>query len=172
MRDDQQPLRARASRPCDTPSAVFRSTRLRCVSARPGIHSSRRWSDLRIRCSGRLTRLTCRLCRGGCDGAPAVLLWRAVRDPAPLASAEQPRGSVLDLLRMPALWPICLMMFAGYGPAASIRGLWAGPFARDLYGAGPEAVGWVTLAMGLAMVAGNFAYGAAPRLLGTRKWAV
>lgn len=105
----------------------------------------------------------------------ALLLWAAVRDPAPLPASERPAGSggsVLDLLKMPALWPVLLMMFAGYGPAASIRGLWAGPYARDVHGAGTEAIGWVTLVMGLAMVGGNFAYGAAPRLLGTRKWAV
>jgi nitrate/nitrite transporter NarK len=64
------------------------------------------------------------------------------------------------------------MMFAGYGPAASLRGLWAGPYARDLYGADAGTIGWLTLAMGLAMVAGNFAYGPADRLLGTRKWVV
>ena len=101
----------------------------------------------------------------------ALLLWAAVRDPAP-AEAGPSRGSVLDLLRMPALWPILLMMFAGYGPAASLRGLWAGPYARDLFGADAGLIGWITLAMGLAMVAGNFLYGPADRLLGTRKWVV
>lgn len=101
----------------------------------------------------------------------AGLLWATVRDPAPV-DTDAPRGSVLDLLRMPALWPILLMMFAAYGPSASLRGLWAGPFARDLYGADAGTIGWVTLAMGLAMVAGNFAYGPADRLLGTRKWVV
>ncbi|TNC51470.1 MFS transporter [Rubellimicrobium rubrum] len=101
----------------------------------------------------------------------AVVLWVAVRDPAP-ADAGPARGSVLDLLRMPVLWPVLLMMFAGYGPAASLRGLWAGPYARDLYGADAGTIGWVTLAMGLAMVAGSFAYGPADRLFGTRKWVV
>ena len=99
----------------------------------------------------------------------ALLLWIAVRDPAPDPGGAT-GGSVLDLLRMPALWPILLMMFAGYGPAASIRGLWAGPYVGGFFD--PAAIGWVTLAMGLAMVAGNFAYGPADRLLGTRKWAV
>lgn len=101
----------------------------------------------------------------------AGILWVAVRDPAP-AQAGPSRGSVLDLLRMPALWPILVMMFAGYGPAASLRGLWAGPYARDLFGADAALIGWVTLAMGLAMVLGNFLYGPADRILGTRKWVV
>ncbi len=101
----------------------------------------------------------------------AALLWIAVRDPAPPESGPS-RGSVLDLLRLPVLWPVLLMMFAGYGPAASLRGLWAGPYARELYGADAGTIGWVTLAMGLAMVAGSFVYGPADRLLGTRKWVV
>ncbi|MBP1807570.1 MFS transporter [Rubellimicrobium aerolatum] len=101
----------------------------------------------------------------------ALLLWLAVRDPEP-ASPGVAQGSVLDLLRTPTLWPVLLMMFAAYGPSASLRGLWAGPYARDLHGADAATIGWVTLAMGLAMVAGNFAYGPADRLLGTRKWVV
>jgi MFS family permease len=84
----------------------------------------------------------------------ALLLWAFVQDPAP-AEAGPARGSVLDLLRMPALWPILIIMFAGYGPAASIRGLWAGPYASDLFGADAQLIGWVTLAMGLAMVSGT-----------------
>jgi predicted MFS family arabinose efflux permease len=104
-------------------------------------------------------------------GLVAVLLHLTVRDPEPVAH-DGPRGSVLDLLRMPVLWPILLMMFAAYGPSASLRGLWAGPYARDLFGADAGTIGWMTLAMGLAMVAGNFAYGPADRLLGTRKGVV
>ena len=37
---------------------------------------------------------------------------------------------------------------------------------------GAALVGAVTLAMGAAMIAGNFAYGPLDRLLGTRKWVV
>jgi MFS family permease len=99
----------------------------------------------------------------------AVLLLAVVRDPEAPPAPEGRRGSVLDLLRVGALWPVFLMMLAGYGPAAALRGLWAGPFAADLHGAGPGVIGWVTLAMGLAMVAGNFAYGAADRVFGSRK---
>jgi predicted MFS family arabinose efflux permease len=101
----------------------------------------------------------------------AAVVWAAVRDPEPAPRGDT-RGSVLDLLKMPALWPILLMMFAGYGPVASLRAPWAGPYLRDLFGADAALIGWVTLAMGLAMVAGNFLYGSADRWLGTRKWAV
>lgn len=99
-------------------------------------------------------------------GAVAAL----VRDPPKVPDSA--RGSVLDLLKMPALWPVLIMMAACYGPAAGIRGLWAGPWHADVFGAGPARIGVVTLVMGLAMVAGNFAYGPLDRLLGTRKWLI
>lgn len=100
--------------------------------------------------------------------AGAILLF--LRDPARIAHAH--RGSVLDLLRMPALWPILIMMAACYAPAAGLRGLWAGPYLTDVFGADRAEIGRVTLVMGLAMVVGNFAYGPIERLLGTRKWLV
>ena len=64
------------------------------------------------------------------------------------------------------------MMAACYAPPAGIRGLWAGPWYADVFGADAARIGQVTLVMGLAMVAGNFAYGPLDRLLGSRKWLV
>ena len=101
----------------------------------------------------------------------AVVLWVFVKDP-PKEPTESPKGSVLDLLRIPALWLILAMMFVNYAPAAGIRGLWVGPYGNDRFGVGVETVGLVTLVMGLAMIAGNFLYGPAERLFGTRKWVV
>jgi predicted MFS family arabinose efflux permease len=98
----------------------------------------------------------------------AVAIFVLVRDPEKLRHEQ--RGSVIDLLRIPALWPVFLLMFVCYAPPAGIRGLWIGPWYRDVFGADAAAIGWVTLAMGLAMVAGNFAYGPMERLLGSRKW--
>lgn len=95
-------------------------------------------------------------------GAGALLL---VRDPEPLPHG--PRGSFLDVLRIPALWPILAMMLVNYAPAAGLRGLWAGPYVA--FGYGVEHVGTVTLAMGLAMIAGSLAYSPLDRLFGTRK---
>jgi predicted MFS family arabinose efflux permease len=59
-----------------------------------------------------------------------------------------------------------------YAPPIGIRGLWVGPYFADVHGAGPGLVGTAALVMGLAMVAGNFAYGPLDRLLGTRKWVI
>ena len=100
----------------------------------------------------------------------AVAIFALVRDPARVGGGA--KGSLLDLLRMPALWPILIMMAACYAPPAGIRGLWTGPWYADVFGADAARIGQVTLVMGLAMVAGNFAYGPLDRLLGTRKWLV
>lgn len=94
--------------------------------------------------------------------------WAFVRDPEALG--DGPRGSLLDILRIPAIWFIAPMMMVNYAPAAGLRGLWAGPYVADNYGV--ELVGAVTLVMGLAMIAGNFAYGPLDRVFGTRKWVV
>ncbi len=100
--------------------------------------------------------------------AASVLAF--VRDPVRLPPGE--KGSLLDLLRMRALWPVMLMMAACYAPAASLRGLWVGPWFADAFGADAARIGTVTLFMGLAMIAGNFAYGPMDRWLGTRKGVV
>ncbi|MFO6466172.1 MFS transporter [Jannaschia sp. KMU-145] len=98
----------------------------------------------------------------------AVGTWLLVRDPEAAEGAVA--GSLLDLLRIPAMWAILPMMLVNYAPAAGLRGLWAGPYISEIYD--PALVGAVTLAMGLAMIAGNFAYGPMDRIFGTRKWVV
>jgi hypothetical protein len=100
----------------------------------------------------------------------ALAVYVFLRDPARLPPGQ--KGSLLDLLRMRALWPVMLMMAACYAPAASLRGLWVGPWFADAFGADAARIGTVTLFMGLAMIAGNFAYGPMDRWLGTRKGVV
>jgi predicted MFS family arabinose efflux permease len=90
-----------------------------------------------------------------------------VRDP-PKPEGE-PRGSLLDLIATPALWPILIAMFVCYAPAAGVRGLWISPYVAEVHGAALTQIGIATLVMGLAMVAGNFVYGPIDRWLGTRK---
>ncbi|MGV8986182.1 MAG: MFS transporter [Cypionkella sp.] len=100
----------------------------------------------------------------------ALAILVLVRDPERIVGGA--KGSLLDLLRMPALWPVLIMMAACYAPAAGLRGLWAGPYFAEVFGADAARIGTVTLIMGLAMVAGNFAYGPMDRLIGSRKWVV
>jgi len=102
----------------------------------------------------------------------AVALWRFVLDPPALAARAEGRGSLMDVLRIRALWLILPLMFVNYVPAAGLRGLWAGPYLADVYGANASQIGLVTLAMAMAMVAGSFAYGPLDRLFGTRKGVV
>ncbi len=100
--------------------------------------------------------------------AVAGVVGLMVRDPERVTGPT--KGSILDLLRMPALWPILPIAATNYLPLGALRGLWVGPYYADVFGEGPAGIGLVALVMGLAMVAGNFAYGPADRILGTRKW--
>ena len=96
--------------------------------------------------------------------AAAILVL--VRDPPRTGPTT---GSTLDLLKIRPLWPVLLMMAACYAPSAGLRGLWIGPWYAEVFGADAARIGQVTLIMGLAMVAGTFAYGPLERVLGTRK---
>jgi MFS family permease len=104
------------------------------------------------------------------SGAVALGLFWVVRDPDKVVHEE--KGSLFDLLKMPALWLIFPLMFVQYAPAAGLRGLWIGPYLADVFSYDATAVGNVTLIMGVAMILGTFAYGPLDRLLGTRKWVI
>ncbi|MET0599230.1 MAG: MFS transporter [Mesorhizobium sp.] len=102
----------------------------------------------------------------------SVGLLALVRDP------ERPAGMAggvgfsgfASLMRMRVLWPIIPLTAINYAPAAGIRGLWAGPYLADVYGADALVIGEVTLAMALAMILGSFLYGPLDTLFNTRKW--
>jgi len=104
------------------------------------------------------------------SGVVAAGIAVLVRDPGRISGDQ--RGSVLDLLRMPALWAILPLMFVAYAPSAALRGLWAGPYLRDVFALDTGAVGQATLVMGVAMIAGTFTYGPLDRLMGSRKWVI
>lgn len=102
--------------------------------------------------------------------AGAIALF--VRDPARVEGESGNSGlaGYLDLLKMPVLWAIIPLTAVNYAPAATIRGLWAGPYLADVYGVSALVIGNVTLFMAIAMVIGSFAYGPLDTLLRTRKW--
>jgi predicted MFS family arabinose efflux permease len=102
--------------------------------------------------------------------ATGLLVAALVRDPAPAPRGDG--GSVLTLLKMRELWPILAVMIVCYAPAAGLRGLWLGPYFTDVHGYTQDQIGAASLWMGLAMVAGNFAYGPLDRWVGSRKWVI
>jgi MFS family permease len=107
---------------------------------------------------------------GAFSAATALLIWLILRDPD--RGPPGPKGSVLDILRIPALWPVFAMMTVAYAPVAGLRGIWAGPYLADLFGQDGTGIGRVTLVMGVAMITGSFLYGPMDRWMGTRKWVV
>ncbi|MDR0808588.1 MAG: MFS transporter [Gemmobacter sp.] len=101
----------------------------------------------------------------------AGLIAVAVRDPARVP--PQPGGgSLRTILTSRGVWPVYAMMTVAYMPAAAMRGLWIGPYYADVFAADTARIGQVTLVMGLAMVAGNFAYGPLDRVFHSRKWVI
>ena len=85
---------------------------------------------------------------------------------------DTPKGSLLDILKMPALWLIFPLLMVNYAPAAGIRGLWAGPYLSDVFGMDAGGIGTITFWMAVAMMVGSFAYGPMDRIFGTRKWVI
>lgn len=106
----------------------------------------------------------------GLSIAVAVGMFFTVRDPVKTQGDE--KGSVFDLLKMPVMWAMLPLMFVNYAPAGALRGLWIGPYLRDVFGLNTAQIGQATLVMGVAMIAGTLAYGPMDRIFGTRKWVV
>ncbi|WP_272858817.1 MFS transporter [Paracoccus stylophorae] len=95
--------------------------------------------------------------------AALIALW--VRDP-PAPQGHHPKGSIGQILRLRALWFILPLLFVNYAAFGAVRGLWAGPFLEQVHDADARTIGRVTLAMGVAMIVGNFLVGPAVRLVG------
>ena len=100
----------------------------------------------------------------------AIGLWIFVQDPPKLEGDA--KGSLLDLLRMPALWLIFPLLLVNYIPAGAMRGLWIGPYMSDVIGADAIGVGRASMVMAIAMIIGALLYGPMDRWLGTRKWVI
>ncbi len=101
--------------------------------------------------------------------AISISLLVLVRNPPRAERADGDATGFRAVLRTPALLLVLPLTLAHYAPVGGVRGLWAGPYLRAVYGLDPVGIGNVVLAMGAAMIVGNFAYGPLDRLLGTRK---
>ncbi|WEF24307.1 MFS transporter [Paracoccus sp. S3-43] len=103
---------------------------------------------------------------GALTVAVALLIALTVRDPARLG-ADHPQGSLAEVLRIRALWFILPLFFVNYAASGAIRGLWAAPYLERVFGADAGLIGRATLAMGLAMILGNFLVAPAVRVVGS-----
>ena len=104
------------------------------------------------------------------SAATATGILACVKDPA--HPEGQRSGSLKDVLSMPALWLIFPMMIVSYAVVGALRGLWIGPYLADVFSADARSIGWATLGMSVAMIAGTLAYGPLDRIFGTRKWVI
>ena len=101
--------------------------------------------------------------------ATTLAIVASVRDPTRATAPEDDGVGFLALLRTPAVLLLVPLTFAHYAPVAGVRGLWVGPYLATTFDLDALALGNATLAMGIAMILGSFAYGPLDRLLGTRK---
>jgi sugar phosphate permease len=105
--------------------------------------------------------------------ALAAAVFFLAEDPKAVKAEEKPGLSgYLTLMRDRRLWPLIPMMVISYAPVVGIRGLWAGPYLHDVFGADAAAIGTATLWMALGMIAGSFLYGPADRLFKSQKWVI
>jgi len=99
----------------------------------------------------------------------SLALFLALRDPPKEAHEANQDGNLFSLLSNRNLLLLFPLMLVNYAPAAGIRGLWAGPYLKDVYGLDQTGIGNATLMMAIAMAIGSFVYGPAERWLGSKK---
>lgn len=115
----------------------------------------------------------------GISTISSVLIWWLVTDnpnnTAPSNINETVKSSLngfSEVIRDRNLWPIFAMALCFSVPFATIGGLWAGPFLRDIHNLSPTVAGTIILVMALCVNIGTFFYGPLDRLFNTRKWVV
>lgn len=110
------------------------------------------------------------LALAGLSALVAVGVQFTVRDPA--MAVSDTKGSLFDLLRMPVIWLILPIALVNYMPPGAIRGIWIGPYLRDVFGYDTSQVGIASMVMSAAMIGGVLLYGPLDRIFGTRKWVI
>lgn len=100
----------------------------------------------------------------------AIGILGLVKDPKPANDGET--GSLKTVLKIKALWFIFPLIGCSYAFPGAVRGVWIGPYLADVFGADTAAIGRATLWMSLAMIIGALAYGAADKLMPSRKWMI
>ena len=95
-------------------------------------------------------------------GVVALAWWRLVRDDPPhRAAPKRPSETLIEALRgqfsiwrLPGLPRVLALHLVAYAAAATVIGLWAGPYLADVHGLDANARGRALAVMGLAMPIG------------------
>lgn len=106
-----------------------------------------------------------------------LLWWRLVRDDPPdsprvFREPETLKEALLGQLsiwQLPGLARVLSIHLVGYAAAATVLGLWAGPYLADVHGLDATGRGWSLAAMGVAMPAGLLLIGPLERRVGGRR---
>jgi MFS family permease len=108
-----------------------------------------------------------------------VLFYLFVRDRPPGAAAPtavQDQPGTLDGLRqivsIPGILPVFALFSVAYGAVATISGLWAGPYLKDIHGLDASARGLVLTGMAAIQMIAILAFGPLDRVFNTRKWII
>ena len=109
----------------------------------------------------------------------SILIWFFVQDvPLGVTSTKNEESiktalyGLLEVIKDKNLRPIFAMALCFSVPFATIGGLWAGPFLRDIHGLDPSTAGSVIFMMVLCVNLGTYFYGPMDRIFNTRKWVV
>ncbi len=105
------------------------------------------------------------------------LWWALVRDDPPDRPARPRQAETLRealagqvaIWALPGLARVLSLHLVAYAAAATVLGLWAGPYLADVHGLDAAGRGWVLAAMGLAMPAGLLAVAPLERRFGPRR---
>lgn len=100
----------------------------------------------------------------------AIGIHFTVRDPEKVVTKT--KGSLIDLLRLPVIWLIFPIAIVNYMPPGAVRGVWIGPYLRDVFDYDTSQVGIASMVMSAAMIGGVLLYGPLDRIFGTRKWVI
>jgi MFS family permease len=111
--------------------------------------------------------------------AVGLLFALFVRDrppgaPPPTAAADQPGAleGLRQILAIPQILPVFALFGVAYGSVATIAGLWAGPYLKDIHGLDAGTRGMVLTGMAAIQMAAVFAFGPLDRIFNTRKWII
>ncbi len=91
--------------------------------------------------------------------------------PVAATAADQPGAleGLRQILAIPHILPVFALFGAAYGAVATISGLWAGPYLKDIHGLDAGHRGIVLTTMAAIQMAAIFAFGPLDRGFNTRK---